>query len=73
MPEHNDGIDAGAALVVAIHTLGRRPDFEAISSRERVHDFAGRFGNHPEMLRVSVGAEPWEDLEGTFAAGLEQA
>jgi cystathionine beta-lyase/cystathionine gamma-synthase len=34
---------------------------------------AGRFGNHPEMLRVSVGAEPWDDLEGAFAAGLDQA
>jgi hypothetical protein len=40
MPEYNDGIDAGAALVVPVHTFGRRPDFEAISGRERVHDFS---------------------------------
>jgi cystathionine beta-lyase/cystathionine gamma-synthase len=33
---------------------------------------AERFGNHPEMLRVSVGIESWEDLEEAFSHGLSQ-
>jgi hypothetical protein len=33
---------------------------------------AGRFGNHPEMLGVSVGIEPREDLQDAFATGLHQ-
>ena len=27
---------------------------------------AERFGHHPEMLRVSVGTEPWDELERAF-------
>jgi hypothetical protein len=33
---------------------------------------AERFRNHPEMLRVSVGTESWEDLKDAFIHGLNQ-
>jgi cystathionine beta-lyase/cystathionine gamma-synthase len=31
-----------------------------------------RFGGRPEMLRISVGVEPWEELEGAFRTALDR-